>query len=180
MRLVIQLSAMPQDCGGILGWKHQHMSTPGVEPGLSRPRRDVLTTRRCGLIPHKNLMLAPCPLTALIIPSVMGSAPRSALHRYSTPSFFSLIHRHRGDSNPCGQSPMDFESISLAARTQCHCLGFMSATDPAMLSFGNWQLQFVSYLIISSNQASSPGRPGEAKYPNQLDYSGDRLEVPPT
>ena len=25
------------------------------------------------------------------------------------------------DSNPCGQSPMDFESISLAART--HCLG---------------------------------------------------------
>ena len=28
--------------------------------------------------------------------------------------------RHRGDSNPCGQSPMDFESISLATRTQCH------------------------------------------------------------
>jgi hypothetical protein len=27
--------------------------------------------------------------------------------------------RHRKDSNPCGQSPMDFESISLAARTQC-------------------------------------------------------------
>ena len=26
------------------------MSTPGVEPGLSRPRRDVLTTRRCGLL----------------------------------------------------------------------------------------------------------------------------------
>ena len=27
--------------------------------------------------------------------------------------------RHLGDSNPCGQSPMDFESISLAARTKC-------------------------------------------------------------
>ena len=27
--------------------------------------------------------------------------------------------RQRGDSNPCGQSPMDFESISLTARTQC-------------------------------------------------------------
>ena len=26
----------------------RNMSTPGVEPGLSRPRRDVLTTRRCG------------------------------------------------------------------------------------------------------------------------------------
>ena len=25
------------------------LTTPGVEPGLSRPRRDVLTTRRCGL-----------------------------------------------------------------------------------------------------------------------------------
>ena len=29
------------------------------------------------------------------------------------------LSRHRGDSNPCGQSPMDFESISLTARTQC-------------------------------------------------------------
>ena len=27
--------------------------------------------------------------------------------------------RHRGDSNPRGQGPMDFESISLTARTQC-------------------------------------------------------------
>ena len=26
------------------------MSTPGVEPGLSRPPRDILTTRRCGLL----------------------------------------------------------------------------------------------------------------------------------
>ena len=26
----------------------QEMTTPGVEPGLSRPQRDVLTTRRCG------------------------------------------------------------------------------------------------------------------------------------
>ena len=29
--------------------------------------------------------------------------------------------RHRGDPDPCGQSPMDFESISLTARTQCRC-----------------------------------------------------------
>ena len=27
--------------------------------------------------------------------------------------------RHQGDSNPCGQSPMDSESISLAVQTQC-------------------------------------------------------------
>ena len=29
----------------------------------------------------------------------------------------AVDNRHRGDSNPCGQSPMDFESISLTART---------------------------------------------------------------
>ena len=35
--------------------QQQSMSTPGVEPGLSRPQRDVLTTRRCGhmLSPRK-------------------------------------------------------------------------------------------------------------------------------
>ncbi len=35
-------------------------------------------------------------------------------------SFGSHAKRQRGDSNPCGQSPMDFESISLTARTHCH------------------------------------------------------------
>ena len=39
--------------------------------------------------------------------------------------------RHRGDSNPCGQSPMDFESISLATRTQC--LDFDGATGRGWL-----------------------------------------------
>ena len=34
-------------------------------------------------------------------------------------SSFCASNRHRGDSNPCGQSPMDFESISLTARTHC-------------------------------------------------------------
>ena len=35
---------------------------------------------------------------------------------------FKNARRQLGDSNPCGQSPMDFESISLAARTQCHVM----------------------------------------------------------
>ena len=30
--------------------KIRNMSTSGVEPGLSRPQRDVLTTKRCGLL----------------------------------------------------------------------------------------------------------------------------------
>ena len=34
--------------------------------------------------------------------------------------------RQRGDSNPCGQSPMDFESISLTARTHCHMAAFFT------------------------------------------------------
>ena len=29
--------------------QERSLTTPGVEPGLSRPQRDVLTTRRCGL-----------------------------------------------------------------------------------------------------------------------------------
>ena len=33
----------------------QSMTAPGVEPGLSQPQRDVLTTRRCGL----EIKLAP-------------------------------------------------------------------------------------------------------------------------
>jgi hypothetical protein len=37
-----------------------------------------------------------------------------------------MHNRHRGDSNPCGQSPMDFESISLATRTQCHACSCLS------------------------------------------------------
>ena len=37
-------------------------------------------------------------------------------------------HRQRGDSNHCGQSPMDFESIPLAARAQCHLHGGLMCT----------------------------------------------------
>ena len=43
-----------------------------------------------------------------------------------------VTKRHRGDSNPCGQSPMDFESISLAARTQCHVLCGFAVCTPSM------------------------------------------------
>ena len=33
---------------------------------------------------------------------------------------FVFTQRQRGDLNPCGRSPMDFWSISVAARTHCH------------------------------------------------------------
>ena len=34
----------------------KEMTTPGVKPGLSRPQRDVLTTRRCGLLAAEVLL----------------------------------------------------------------------------------------------------------------------------
>ena len=51
--------------------------------------------------------------------------------------------RQRGDSNPCGQSPMDFESISLAARTHCH----MSCINIAEWS-KDFNLSLVSSLLL--------------------------------
>ena len=41
------LNALPDKrrCVTLFGWIYK-MSTPGIEPGLSRPQRDVLTTRR--------------------------------------------------------------------------------------------------------------------------------------
>ena len=41
------------------------------------------------------------------------------LHACSRQTRPAQPKRHRGDLSPCGQSPMDFESISLAARTHC-------------------------------------------------------------
>ena len=39
---------------GTMRYHCQLLSTPGFEPGLSRPQRDVLTTRRCGPQIHCN------------------------------------------------------------------------------------------------------------------------------
>ena len=47
-------------------------------------------------------------------------------------------NRHRGDSNTCGQSPVDFKSISLAARTQCLLPALCSP-----LSFGKHLLELL-------------------------------------
>ena len=54
---------------GVLGMND--LTTPGVEPGLSRPQRDVLTTRRCG--PCSMPPLLPCP---------SWIEPMSALHAW--------------------------------------------------------------------------------------------------
>ena len=50
--------------------------------------------------------------------------------------------RHRGDSSPSGQSPLDFESNSLAARTQCLLLSktciFQNQKERATPSTCSW------------------------------------------
>ena len=53
------------------------------------------------------------------------AAAQSALLQSASPwkQARGRAKRQRGDSNPCGQSPMDFESISLTARTHCLCRG---------------------------------------------------------
>ena len=46
--------------------------------------------------------------------------------------------RHRRDSSPCGQSPMDFSSISLATRTQCLTVWASVAMTRCWISEGMW------------------------------------------
>ena len=53
------------------------------------------------------------------IPAIHGKASRDGLPLATLCFCRPGAKRHLGDSNPCGQSPMDFESISLAARTKC-------------------------------------------------------------
>ena len=63
-----------------------------------------------------------CKADVIPLHHVPGTAFRiGGFHVASVGVLPAVQHkRHRGDSNPCGQSPMDFESISLTARTQCH------------------------------------------------------------
>jgi hypothetical protein len=66
------------------------MTTPGVEPGLSRPQRDVLTTRRCG----------PCI-------NFMPMSPRSSVRRAHSPCIHSPYpsHTHAPPDPPAPAPP---------------------------------------------------------------------------
>ena len=158
------------------------MSSPGVEPGLSRPQRDVLTTRRWGLdnIHEKHGLQGTIRFhhdvqherhSAQFHWKEMSSSDRlyyslpircSMPHRLLLPpqgQFIKLANNHnqtccdiptksnniartmrqRGDLNPCGQSPMDFESITLTTRSHCHvwgsfCLSPEKNDDPFSVS----------------------------------------------
>ena len=53
----------------------------------------------------------------------MDQRARESSAAFVCPFAFTVVRvlkRQRGDLNPCGQSPMDFESITLATRSHCH------------------------------------------------------------
>ena len=58
--------------------------------------------------------------------------------------------RHRGDLNPCGQSPMDFETISLTTRTQCPRYQFGNMHR-------NWQRELQANCAGIQNKKVRPG-----------------------
>ena len=62
----------------------------------------------------------PAPLALPTCPTCFACPANLISISLSISLFLCPRKRHRGDLNPCGQSPMDFESISLATRTQCH------------------------------------------------------------
>ena len=78
-------------------------------------------------------------------------------------------HRQRGDSNPCGQSPMDFESISLAART--HCLAVcVPARQPRATRFAAAPRQAANENHLERTGRAPASRPpslGHAAAPRQ-------------
>ena len=72
------------------------------------------------------------------VQATLRSRPPTSRQLFSVPALHPG-NRHRGDSSPCGQSPMDFESISLAARTQCLL--------PARTHHATWHTE--SFLLVS-------------------------------
>jgi hypothetical protein len=82
----------------------QHAASELCALGLQGAPPAGLEPAIFGLVPR------PCPFGPNGLAEATATARATAEQR--------ARRRHRGDSNPCGQSPVDFESISLAARTQ--------------------------------------------------------------
>ena len=86
-----------QDC-------NQKLRTPGIEPGTIRyPQRlqsNALPTELCSV-------------------ARAARPPKDKFKTVTHITFMQQEKRQRGDSNPRGQSPSDFESDSLTTRTHC-------------------------------------------------------------
>ena len=88
---------------------------------MRRRARQMLPTHQCHFAaPRLRRAATPAASSQLSI-SILSNKTNQRNHDYCHAALLcdGAIHRHRGGSNPCGQSPMDFKSISLAARTHC-------------------------------------------------------------
>ena len=97
---------------------------------MRRRARQMLPTHQCHFAaPRLRRAATPAASSQLSI-SILSNKTNQRNNDYCHAALLcaGAMHRHRGDSNPCGQSPMDFESISLAALTQC-----LRHRSPAML-----------------------------------------------
>ena len=116
--------------------KTSHLDTTLLLPPLPRCRQRFASAYQPPAI------FRSCSWTQLFFCRFLGAGNASLLptsrQLFSVPALHPG-NRHRGDSSPCGQSPMDFESISLAARTQCLL--------PARTHHATWHTE--SFLLVS-------------------------------
>ena len=91
------------------------MDTLGIEPITFRMRSGCNTTTPCALDCNLQKTCTHVFVTILSPPNAI-----SGRRILCTASHAHTNTRHQGDPNTRGQSPMDFESISLATQTQRH------------------------------------------------------------
>ena len=113
-----------------------------------RTHRPALFVAVCNNVGKKNKLRVRCGGTLpqqFVADSDKLTAPGFAskfaqdIHAFQNTCIANQQMRHLGDLNPCGQSPMDFESISLAARTKCLATGAtaLALAPPRSLSEKN-------------------------------------------
>ena len=73
-----------------------------------------------------------------------------------------IIIRQRGDLNPCGQSPMDFESITLTTRSHCPMAGLCCAPQTQITDSPSGMPALISqpqhmYVLIAAGMADGGG-----------------------
>ena len=90
--------------------------------------------------PYQSMQLAPAGLTAQ--PQTGGS------HLSSKLESLQFYKRHRGDSSPCRQSPMDFESIPLTARAQCQLIFFFDSSHLILIDL-RWMQCSLAWLCLA-------------------------------
>ena len=140
------------------------------------------TRCRCAIAPSAHLRFCMCLVWEQCKDCVAGSEPAQGIEPWTFSCSATGLYRRwvvriwrkqsmrasraasrqRGDSNPCGQSPVDFKSISLAARTHYHVLQ-MHKHDIATAH---------SLLFLNAKTPLNPGLPRDRRKYQPLYYHG--------